>query len=95
MNNRQFKEKAKWLGLVTGGLFLVVSTYLEKYVINDTNFFDRANFAATLQLSAVVFALATLLFGATSFPQWQSIIAILIFAYALYWVLFVPPPAIS
>jgi glucan phosphoethanolaminetransferase (alkaline phosphatase superfamily) len=96
MNYRHFKEKTKWLCLATDGLFLIVNIYLRvKHRFDSTNYFDSANFAGLLTLSACILALATLFFGVISFPRWQSVFALLIFAYALYWALYIPPYAVS
>ena len=74
------KEKVKWYGVVSGCVFLVVSTKLHvKYVFEDTRI---ANF---LLLTSIISALLTMVFGLMSLPRWQSFFAIAVFGYALYW----------
>ena len=90
MTYQRFKEKARWLGLVSGGIFLTINIYLRvKFV------FESGNFAGTLVLIAYLAAVSTLAFGIVSFPHWQSFISLVVFAYALYWALFMRPYGIS
>lgn len=84
------KERAKWYALVSGGLFLTVSTYLRvKFV------FESGNFAGALLLTSMILAALTFLFGLLSVPRWQAWIAFAIFSYALYWLFFTRLYAIS
>jgi len=83
MSYQQFKEKARWLGLVSSGIFLIINIYLRvKFV------FDSGEFAGRLVLIAFLAALTTLALGIVSCPRWQSFISLGVFAYALYWALF-------
>lgn len=79
----RIKDRAKWYGLATGTLFLIVTTYLRvKFV------FDSANLAGPLLMAAIILAVLTLLFGLLSFPRWQAWIALAVSAYAFYLLLF-------
>jgi hypothetical protein len=74
------KEKVKWYGVVSGCVFLVVSTYLDVKIVFEDN-----RIAILLLLTSIISALSTLVFGLMSLPRWQSFFAIAVFGYALYW----------
>ena len=76
----EIKDRVKWYGLVSGGLFIAVSTYLHlKFV------FESTTIVAILYTSASLSAAVTLILGILSLPRWQSFVAIAIFGYALFW----------
>jgi hypothetical protein len=76
----ELRDKIKWLGIVSGTLFIIISTYLRvKFV------FESGSVADFLYLSASLAALLTLILGLLSLPRWQSFVALTIFVYALYW----------
>lgn len=82
---KSFRNKAGWLALISGVLFLSVSSYLHyKFV------FESGRWAGMLEFAALISAIFTLLFGVASFPRWQSFVAFAICAYAVYW--FTTPP---
>jgi hypothetical protein len=74
------RDRYKWHGLISGCVFLAVSTYMHvKYVFWDT----RA--ANTLLLAAMASSLLALIFGLMSLPRWQSYCSLAVFVYACYW----------
>jgi len=76
---RVIKDRAKWYGLATGALFLIITTYMRvKFV------FDSGNFAGSLLMACIVLAILTLLFGLLSLPRWQSWTALIVSGYAFY-----------
>jgi hypothetical protein len=86
----KFADKAKWYCVVSAIIFISISSYLRvKFV------FDSGRTAGILFLAALLFALLTFVFALFSFPRWQSFVAFLVFAYAVYWALFTPGYAIS
>jgi hypothetical protein len=86
MNFTFLKEKAKWWGLASGALFLVISAYMQKKFI-----FDSGNTAGLLLLVAMIAAVITLVLGILSLPKWQGFVALAIAAYAIYWLSFGRP----
>jgi hypothetical protein len=86
MNYAQIREQAKWYVLLSGLLFLAVSTYLRvKFG------FESGNVAGALLLASMILAGITLLLGLFSLPRWQAWLSLAICAYALYWLLFTRP----
>lgn len=83
MNLTSLKEIAKWFGLVSGGVFLFISIYMQRKFI-----FESGNTAGLLLLIAMIAAGATLLAGILSLPRWQGFVALAISAYAMYWLVF-------
>lgn len=80
---RQIKDAAKWCGLGTGALFLIITTYMRvKFV------FDSGNFAGALLMVSIVLAILTLLFGLLSLPKWQAWTALIVSGYAFYLLVF-------
>lgn len=76
----ELRDRIKWYGLVSGGLFIATSTYLHvKWV------FESGKVAGRLYFIAMVTALTTLLLGLLSLPRWQSFFALAVFGYAVYW----------
>lgn len=74
------KDRVKWYGVISGWVFLAVSTYVSvKHVFWD------GSAATMLQHLAAVAALFTLIFGLLSLPRWQSFFCLAVVAYALYW----------
>jgi hypothetical protein len=76
----EVRDKTKWYGVVSGGAFIAISTYLRVKWI-----FDSGKVAGTLYLIAIVTALLTLVLGLLSLPRWQSFFALAVFGYAVYW----------
>jgi hypothetical protein len=90
INIKNKKEAVKWYGLATGGLFLIITTYMRvKFV------FDSGNFAGTLLLLSVVLAMLTFLLGLLSLPRWQAWTALLVSGYAFYLLCFTPLYGVS
>jgi hypothetical protein len=74
------KDKVKWYGVISGCVFLTISTY-----ISVKHVFWNAGIARLLEYFALVAALLALGLGLLSLPRWQSFFALAIVAYALYW----------
>lgn len=74
------KDKTKWYGVVSAGVFIVTSIYL-----NVKWEFESAQVAGWLALITILAAIATLILGLLSLPRWQSFFALGVFVYALYW----------
>ncbi len=74
------RDKIKWYGVVSGGVFIAISTYL-----NVKWEFESGKVAGRLALIAILAATATLILGLLSLPRWQSFFALAVFVYALYW----------
>lgn len=83
MNFTSFKAKAKWWCLASGALFLVISGYMQKKFI-----FESGTTAGRFLLVAMIAALFTLVLGIVSLPRWQGFVALVIAAYATYWLAF-------
>lgn len=80
---RFIKHWAKWYGLTTGALLLIITTYMRiKFV------FQSENFAGSLLMTAIVLVILTLLFGLLSLPKWQAWTALAISGYGFYLLLF-------
>lgn len=79
------KDRVKWYGVLTAGVFLAISIYMQvKYIFHD------ADLARFLEKTALVAAFLTLVFGVMALPRWQSFFALAVAAYAAYW--FTQPP---
>lgn len=76
---RIIRDGAKWYGLATGILFLLLSTYVRTKFV-----FDSGNFAGALLMALIILAVLTLLFGLWSLPKWQAWIALAVSGYACY-----------
>jgi hypothetical protein len=71
------------MGLVTAGLFLMITTYLRvKFV------FDSGEVAGALLMISIFLAILTLLFGLLSLPRWQAWTALVVSGYAFYLLVF-------
>jgi len=68
-----------WYGVVSGCVFLIVSTYMQTTVA----FYD-VTLPRILNSLEFVSALAALIFGLLSFPKWQSYFALAVWAYSFY-----------
>ena len=75
-----FKDKIKWYGVASGGLFLTISTY-----VSVKHVFWTSQEARRLQYFALGFAILTLVLGLLSLPRWQSFFSLAIVIYSLYW----------
>ena len=76
---RSIRFNAGWFGVVSGSLFLVVSTYMQlAWVFGDVRVGRILNH---LEFTA---ALSSLIFGLLSFPRWQSLFALAVWAYSFY-----------
>lgn len=74
------KIKVEWWGVISGYLFLAVSTYTRLMSV-----YFGADVRASLYLLAVASALSSLTFGLLSFPKWQSYFALAVWLYSFYW----------
>jgi len=75
------KDRVKWYGVISGGAFLLVSTYI-KYVKVAFPYAEEASFYMRL---AELTALLSLVLGVLSLPRWQSFFALAVFVYVFYW----------
>ncbi len=80
MSITTFREKSKWWCLVSGFVFIAVSTYMRMKFI-----FESGNTGGALLLLALITASVTLVLGLVSLPRWQSFVASAISGYALFW----------
>ena len=90
MSFTTLREKSKWWCLVSGTVFIAISSYMRMKFI-----FDSGNNAGALLLLALFAASFTLALGLLSLPRWQSFVALAICGYAMYWFFSVPIYAIS
>ncbi len=90
MNYETFKSYSKWLSQITAITALITIIYVKsKYL------FITGNDAGRLVLISIIAALLTLVFGIVSLPRWQGIVALVIFSFVAYCILFTPLYAIS
>ena len=76
-----------WYGLLSGSMFLGLSTLM----CNPFVFlFESIILIRALAVVALTLAILTVIFGLVTVPRWQGWIAIGVFAYAIYWVFFMP-----
>ena len=79
MHSAKLTNAAKWLGPASGLLFLAISLYLR---LNNQR--DSTQ-AMPLILCAIAASLLALGFGLVSLRRWQSMVALGIFIYSVYW----------
>ena len=90
MNYRTIKDHSKWLSQVSALTSLVVIVFVQSKFV-----FDSGNFAATLVLISLVAAVFTFVFGVIALPRWQGFVALGIFSYVTYCILFTRLYALS
>lgn len=73
-------DRTKWLGLLSGAVFLGVSSYMRWEFV-----FGSGNTGGMLLLIALIAAALTFILGLLSLPRWQSFVALAIVAYSIYW----------
>ena len=90
MSLTSFRNKARWLSLIAGAVFLGIHFYMRHKFI-----FEDGNAAGRLLLISMIAALLTFVFGLFALPRWQAFIALAISVYAGYWFAYGPLYAIS
>ena len=83
MSYEKFKKVSKWVCLGAAAISLSVISYVKWKFI-----FESGNVAATLVFISILAALASLILGVISLPRWQGIVALFVFAYVTYCLLF-------
>ena len=83
MSIRSFRQIAKWPSLVWATISLFLVLYVKtKYI------FASGNTAGMLILVAMIAAVFTLIFGIAGLPRWQAVLALIVFVYVAYCLLF-------
>ena len=78
-NPQSVKDEAKWYGVISACVFMVISTYmLITFVFYDLRL---PRILTYLEFTA---ALSALIFGLLSFPKWQSYFALAVWVYSFY-----------
>ena len=90
MDYKIFKEYSKWLSQI----FAVVSLITIVYVKSKWLFVTGSN-GGFLVLISLIAAILTFIFGIVSIPRWQGFVALTIFCFVMYCILFTPLYAIS
>jgi hypothetical protein len=90
MNYQTIKEHSKWLSQVSAATSLIVIVFMQSKFI-----FVSGNFAGNLLLISLIAAVFTFIFGLIALPRWQGFLALAIFSYVAYCILFTPLYAIS
>jgi hypothetical protein len=88
MNN--IKEYSKWLSQITAAISLIVLVF-----IKSKHTFDSGNVAGNLVLITMTTAGLSLVFGIASLPRWQGFVALAVFSFVTYYILFTPLYALS
>ncbi len=73
------KDEAKWYGVASAGVFLIVSTYM----LTTFAFYD-STLPRILCYLEFTSALGALIFGLLTFPKWQSYFALAVWLYSFY-----------
>ena len=79
-NPLRIGDRTKWLGLLSGAVFLGVSSYMRWQFA-----FESGNAGGMLLLIALIAAALTFILGILSLTRWQSFVALAIVAYSIYW----------
>ncbi len=90
MNYKTLKTHSKWLSQICAATSLIVIVFVKSKFV-----FVSGNFAGTLVLISLIAALFTLVFGFIALPKWQGFVALGIFGYIAYCILFTPLYALS
>lgn len=83
MNYKTLKEYSKWLSQISAAVSLIILVYVKSKFV-----FDSGNTAGMLVLILMVAAVFTFIFGMLSLPRWQGFVALAIFSYVAYSILF-------
>lgn len=83
MNLKTLKKHSVWLSQLSAAISLVLVLY-----IKSKRVFVNENEAAALLLIAMIATTFTFIFGILSVPRWQGFLALAIFSYTAYCVLF-------
>lgn len=84
MKSKSMRRHAKWISQVTAANSLILIAYVRgKYA------FVFGNRAGSLLFIASLAALLTLVFGIPALPRWQGFVALAVFFFVAYCLLFV------
>ncbi len=90
MNYQTIKEHSKWLSQLSAATSLILVVFLQSKFI-----FSSGNFAGKLVLILLIAEIFTFIFGVISLPRWQGFVALAIFSYVAYRILFTPLYALA
>ncbi len=90
MNYKIFKKYSLWLSQFSAAISLISIVFVKSYWV-----FVNANLAGNLVIVSIFFGLLTLLFGLVSLPRWQGFVAMAVFGFVAYLILFTPLYAVS
>jgi hypothetical protein len=83
MNYKTFKRHSKWLSQVSAATSLITIVFVQSKFI-----FESGNTAGKLVFISMITAVFSLVFGVASLPRWQGFVALAIFSYVAYCILF-------
>ena len=90
MNYKTFKRHSKWLSQVSAAASLITTVFVQSKFI-----FESGNTAGKLVIISMITAVFSFIFGVASLPHWQGFVALAIFSYVAYCILFTSLYAIS
>ena len=85
MDYKTFEFYSKWLSQISAAIALITIIFVKSKFV-----FDSGNTAGNLILISIIAALLALVLGIVSLPRWQGLVAIAIFSYVAYCILFTP-----
>ncbi len=85
MNYKTFKEYSNLLSQVSAVMSLIIVVFLRSKGVFNDDFVP-----GTLLLIAMITAVFTFIFSVISLPRWQSFVALAVFSYVTYFLLFTP-----
>ncbi|HRH41500.1 MAG TPA: hypothetical protein PKY82_07625 [Pyrinomonadaceae bacterium] len=83
MNYKTFKEYSKWFSQISAATSFIIIVFVKSKWI-----FESGTAAGKLVLTATIAAILALIFGAVSLPRWQGFVALTVFCYVAYSILF-------
>jgi hypothetical protein len=90
MSGSSFRQIAKWPSLVWAAISLCLVLY-----VRTKHIFASGNTAGMLVLVAMIAAVFTLIFGIAALPRWQAVLALIVFVYVAYCLVFTPLYALA
>jgi type IV secretory pathway VirB2 component (pilin) len=85
MNRKTFKDYSTWLSQASAAISLIIVVF-----VRSKHVFVSGNAAQMLVLIAMIAAALTFIFGVASLPRWQGFVALAVFSYVAYYLLFTP-----
>jgi hypothetical protein len=89
MSWNNLRKYSKWLSQISAAVSLIVVVY-----VNSKHTFDFDYEGGRLVLISLIAAVLTFIFGVLSLPRWQGFLALIIFIFVAYCLLFTPLYAI-